>query len=114
MRIAYFVEEEGKWALLPPKPGNFALRITHYPEGHAMNNRKQSTLTMPQGDGQTGTSQGSVIFIGNATVLIRYAGFTILTDPNFIHVHEQVPVGYGLHAPSGRAPGNIGFNPGGV
>src|ERR1051325_4836126 len=41
---------------------------------------------------------GSIFFVGNATVLIRYAGFTILTDPNFIHMHEQVPLGYGLHA----------------
>jgi L-ascorbate metabolism protein UlaG (beta-lactamase superfamily) len=41
---------------------------------------------------------GSVFFIGNATVLIRYAGFTILTDPTFIHIHEQVSIGYGLHA----------------
>jgi len=40
---------------------------------------------------------GSIFFIGNATVLIRYAGFTILTDPTFIHKHEQVPLGYGLH-----------------
>ena len=42
-------------------------------------------------------STGSIFFIGNATVLIRYAGFTILTDPTFIHMHEQVPLGYGLH-----------------
>jgi L-ascorbate metabolism protein UlaG (beta-lactamase superfamily) len=42
-------------------------------------------------------STGSILFIGNATVLIRYAGFTILTDPTFIHRHEQVPLGYGLH-----------------
>jgi hypothetical protein len=40
---------------------------------------------------------GSIFFIGNATVLIRYAGFTILTDPTFIHKHGQVPLGYGLH-----------------
>ena len=40
---------------------------------------------------------GSIFFIGNATVLIRYAGFTILTDPTFIHKHEQVPLDYGLH-----------------
>jgi L-ascorbate metabolism protein UlaG (beta-lactamase superfamily) len=33
---------------------------------------------------------GSIFFIGNATVLIRYAGFTILTDPTFIHMHEKV------------------------
>ncbi|MFL5731935.1 MAG: MBL fold metallo-hydrolase [Chloroflexia bacterium] len=63
-----------------------------------MTNRKQPTLTIPTEDAQASTSQGSITFIGNATVLIRYAGFTILTDPNFIHAHEQVPVGYGLHA----------------
>ena len=40
---------------------------------------------------------GSITFIGNATVLIRYAGFTILTDPTFIHKHEQVSIGYGMH-----------------
>ncbi len=35
-------------------------------------------------------------FIGTATVLIRYAGFTILTDPNFLHRHEKAYLGYGL------------------
>jgi L-ascorbate metabolism protein UlaG (beta-lactamase superfamily) len=38
----------------------------------------------------------SLIFIGNATVLIRYAGLTLLTDPNFIHRGEEVPLGYGM------------------
>lgn len=42
--------------------------------------------------------QGSVFFIGNATVLIRFAGFTILTDPTFIHMHEEVSIGYGMHS----------------
>jgi L-ascorbate metabolism protein UlaG (beta-lactamase superfamily) len=40
---------------------------------------------------------GSIFFIGNATVLIRYAGFTILTDPTFIHMHEKVNLGYSIH-----------------
>ena len=40
---------------------------------------------------------GSIFFIGNATVLIRYAGFTILTDPTFIHMHEKVNLGFGLY-----------------
>lgn len=39
---------------------------------------------------------GTVQFIGTATVLIRYHGFTILTDPNFLHKDEQVLLGYGL------------------
>ncbi len=38
----------------------------------------------------------SLLFIGNATVLLRYAGFAILTDPNFVHSGEDVPLGYGL------------------
>lgn len=39
---------------------------------------------------------GSFYFIGNATVLLRYREFTILTDPTFVHRHEQVSLGYGL------------------
>ena len=32
-------------------------------------------------------------FIGTATTLIRYAGFTVLTDPNFLHRGERVYLG---------------------
>ena len=45
----------------------------------------------------TQPNTGSIFFIGNATVLIRYAGFTILTDPTFIHMHEKVNLGFGLY-----------------
>ncbi len=38
----------------------------------------------------------SIQFIGNATMLIRVAGLTILTDPNFVHAGEAVPIGYGM------------------
>lgn len=41
-------------------------------------------------------ADGSVFFIGNATILLRYRGFTILTDPTFVHMHEKVQLGYGL------------------
>jgi hypothetical protein len=41
---------------------------------------------------------GSILFVGNATVLILYAGFTILTDPTFIHMHKKVHLGYGLYS----------------
>ncbi len=41
---------------------------------------------------------GSIFFIGTATVLLRYAGFTILTDPNFLHQGDHIHVGYGLKA----------------
>ncbi|KRE42159.1 MBL fold metallo-hydrolase [Knoellia sp. Soil729] len=40
--------------------------------------------------------EDSVLFIGNATLLLRYGGFTILTDPTFVHRHEKVDLGYGM------------------
>lgn len=43
-------------------------------------------------------AEGSLFFVGNATVLLRYAGFTILTDPNFLHQGEHVHLGYGLRS----------------
>jgi L-ascorbate metabolism protein UlaG (beta-lactamase superfamily) len=39
---------------------------------------------------------GSIRFIGTATVLIRFGGYTILTDPNFLHAGDHVHLGYGL------------------
>ena len=39
---------------------------------------------------------GSIFFVGTATVILRYAGFTILTDPNFLHRGDHVHLGYGL------------------
>lgn len=41
---------------------------------------------------------GSIFFVGTATVILRYAGFTILTDPNFLHSGEKAPLGYGMHS----------------
>ena len=55
-----------------------------------------NTLTLP-GPAADATTEGSILFIGNATVLLRVAGFTILTDPTFIHKHEQTWLGGGLH-----------------
>jgi L-ascorbate metabolism protein UlaG (beta-lactamase superfamily) len=57
----------------------------------------RTRITLPARGPSPDTSVGSVFFIGNATVLIRYAGLTILTDPTFIHKHGQVPIGYGMH-----------------
>lgn len=55
-------------------------------------------LELPARPGPANFDTGSVTFIGNATVLIRYGNFTILTDPNFLHRGEQVHLGYGLTA----------------
>src|SRR5215217_7724415 len=43
-------------------------------------------------------STGSIFFVGTATVILRYAGFTILTDPNFLHTGDHAHLGYGLTA----------------
>jgi L-ascorbate metabolism protein UlaG (beta-lactamase superfamily) len=56
-----------------------------------------TTLTLPDASTGAPTNEGSIFFIGNATVLLRVAGFTILTDPTFIHKHEQTWLGGGLH-----------------
>ena len=46
--------------------------------------------------GEPTFEHGSVFFVGTATVILRYAGFTILTDPNFLHRGDHVHLGYGL------------------
>ena len=51
----------------------------------------------PRGTEPAPVESGSLYFIGNATVLLRLGGFTVLTDPSFIHKHEQTWLGYGLH-----------------
>lgn len=56
-----------------------------------------SELNLP-GRNDAEMRHGSVYFVGNATVVIRYAGFTILTDPNFLHAGDHVHLGYGLKA----------------
>ncbi len=55
-----------------------------------------STTATSSSSAPANSNTGSILFIGNATVLIRFAGFTILTDPTFIHMHEKVDLGYGL------------------
>jgi len=37
-------------------------------------------------------------FVGTATVLVRVAGFTFLTDPNFLHQGQHAKLGYGLRS----------------
>jgi L-ascorbate metabolism protein UlaG (beta-lactamase superfamily) len=45
---------------------------------------------------QADFEKGSIFFVGTATVILRFAGFTILTDPNFLHAGDHVHLGYGL------------------
>ena len=53
-------------------------------------------LATPTDVGATDATEASIFFVGNATMLLRYGGFTILTDPTFVHRHEKVSLGPGL------------------
>jgi L-ascorbate metabolism protein UlaG (beta-lactamase superfamily) len=56
-------------------------------------------LVLPGGDVVAADrTQGSIFFVGNATVILSYAGFTILTDPNFLHRGDHVHLGHGMTA----------------
>ena len=39
---------------------------------------------------------GTLTFLGTATTLIEYGGFTLLTDPNFLHRGQKAYLGKGL------------------
>jgi len=53
-------------------------------------NRRDKIVLPSNGSSDPG---GSVMFIGTATLLIRYAGLTVLTDSNFVHRDEKVAIG---------------------
>lgn len=59
---------------------------------------KERTLVLPRRNEGPDFGRGSVFFVGTATVVIRYGGFTILTDPNFLHAGDHVHLGYGITA----------------
>jgi L-ascorbate metabolism protein UlaG (beta-lactamase superfamily) len=46
----------------------------------------------------------SLTFVGNATVLLRWGPFTLLTDPNFLHAGERAYLGLGLTSKRLREP----------
>lgn len=46
----------------------------------------------------------SIFFVGTATVILRYAVFTIVTDPNFLHAGDHTHLGYALKSEWLTAP----------
>jgi len=56
------------------------------------------TLNLATNGGVPDWSSGSLFFVGTATVVLDYAGFTILTDPNFLHAGDHVHLGYGTRS----------------
>jgi len=63
----------------------------HHQEGSA------ATITFPPGTA-TDPTQGELEFVGTATVLLQFGGYTILTDPNFLHQGEHAYLGMGLRS----------------
>jgi len=61
-----------------------------------MNKENELLLPAARGLGTSDFEHGSIFFVGTATVILRYAGLTILTDPNFLHSGDHVHLGYGL------------------
>jgi hypothetical protein len=55
-----------------------------------------NSFFLPRRNENPDLGSASIFFVGNATLLIRYARFTILTDPNFLHGGDHVHLGYGL------------------
>ncbi|HLM16953.1 MAG TPA: MBL fold metallo-hydrolase [Acidimicrobiia bacterium] len=55
------------------------------------------TVVLPADGGPIdGFDTGALTFIGTATVLVQYAGFRFLTDPNFLHQGQHAYIGLGL------------------
>src|SRR3954470_15145609 len=51
------------------------------------------------------SDEGELTFVGTATVLLRHAGFTLLTDPNFLHAGDHAYLGLGLRSQRLTNPG---------
>jgi L-ascorbate metabolism protein UlaG (beta-lactamase superfamily) len=55
-------------------------------------------LVLPTDGKKPNFETGEIFFVGTATVLLRYGGFTILTDPNFLHQGDHVHLHYGIRS----------------
>jgi L-ascorbate metabolism protein UlaG (beta-lactamase superfamily) len=68
----------------------------HPHEGIVMTNPHTASSFTASGPGIA--PSGSIFFVGSATMVIRFDGFTILTDPAFNRRGEQTWLGHGLMA----------------
>lgn len=55
-------------------------------------------LELPGRSDAAARAGGSIFFVGTATTVIRHGGFTLLTDPNFLHAGDHAHLGYGLRS----------------
>jgi Beta-lactamase superfamily domain len=73
-----------------------ARRLTRQATEEAARPRNKTLRLPATAAGSPDFEHGSIFFVGTATVILRYAGFTILTDPNFLHQGDHAHLGYGL------------------
>lgn len=73
-----------------------ARQLTRQAREEAARPRNEVLRLAAQTTGSPDFERGSIFFVGTATVILRYAGFTILTDPNFLHAGAHVHLGYGM------------------
>lgn len=84
--------------MLPHPPGRQAGHLVLTPcqlrvaGGHC----HDRTTTGHAGRPRASADTDRILFIGTATTLIQAAGFTILTDPNFLHRGDRAYLGMGL------------------
>lgn len=55
-------------------------------------------IELGEPSGPVDDSHGELTFIGTATVVLRLGGFTVLTDPNFLHAGDHAYLGLGLRS----------------
>lgn len=104
--LAAVQDPEGAAANKHPRLGQIPILLTEagnnvarfLPQRIVMNRTQVTEFSLPSVNGSGETARGSILFIGTATVLLRYAGFTMLTDPNFLHRGEYAHLGYGLRS----------------
>jgi hypothetical protein len=85
------------FATPPESESSAQSRFIRAGEGREAESKYLLRLSPPSdSEKEKGETAGSVTFVGTATVLIRYGGLTILTDPNFLHRGDHVHLGYGL------------------
>lgn len=68
----------------------------HVAAAHAQSQPPPARLRLDLPASATADQRAELTFIGTATMLIRFGGLTILTDPNFLHKGDKVHLGYGL------------------
>ncbi|KAK3306338.1 beta-lactamase-like protein [Chaetomium strumarium] len=99
----------------PPLIVNTSKRIpllqasTHHPDPEPtlpikqtrINTARTNPISIPDSSSSSSSPRGgsgSIYFIGNATTIIQYPPFRLLTDPNFLHAGDHVHLGPGVTA----------------